>query len=192
MTWLQPVRVELPSSGQVSVYSATVDPLATIEAPAQFSVNAGHIYRLRVTDMPEFPDVEVYPSIEILDRLHPPAGQEANYPIPIVLSAADLKEAIDGRMVTRVIYLEDPKFASQLDRLRAEVPQTIAPTDNALQEAGKLGRPGDCANRWSSAFWLRHAHIVSSAPAERSTSELLFRRVPALFASPTEDNQASA
>ncbi len=141
MTWLQPVRVELPSSGQVSVYSATVDPLATIEAPAQFSVNAGHIYRLRVTDMPEFPDVEVYPSIEILDRLHPPAGQEANYPIPIVLSAADLKEAIDGRMVTRVIYLEDPKFASQLDRLRAEVPQTIAPTDNALQEAGKLGRP---------------------------------------------------
>lgn len=141
MSWLQPVRVELPTSGTVSVYSATTDPLATIAAPAQFSVNAGHIYRLRVTDMPEFPGVEIYPSIEILDRLHPPAGQEANYPIPVVLSADDLKEAIEGRMVTRVVYLEDPKFASQLDRLRAEVPQTVAPTDNALQEAGKLGRP---------------------------------------------------
>ncbi|MFN9718339.1 MAG: hypothetical protein ACK58L_06585 [Planctomycetota bacterium] len=141
MTWLQPVRVELPSSGQVSVYSGTVDPLATIDAPAQFSVNAGHIYRLRVSGMPEFPDAEVYPSIEILDHLHPPVGQAANYPIPIVFSAADLKEALDGRMVTRVIYLEDPQFASQLDRLRDEVPQTVAPTDNALQEAGKLGRP---------------------------------------------------
>lgn len=141
MSWLQPVRVELPTSGMVSVYSATSDPLATIAAPAQFSVNAGHIYRLRVSEMPEFPGLEIYPSIEILDRLHPPAGQEANYPIPIVLSADDLREANEGRMVTRLIYLEDPKFASQLDRLRAEVPQTIAPKDNALQEAGKLGRP---------------------------------------------------
>lgn len=139
--WMQPVRVELPTAGTVSIYSASPDPLATITAPAQFSVNAGHIYRLRVSEMPEFPGVELYPSIEIIDRLHPPVGTAANYPIPVVLSAADIQQAIDGQMVTRIIYLENPRRAALVDPLRRQTPLTVSPTDNALQEAGNLGRP---------------------------------------------------
>jgi len=139
--WLQPVRVELPTSGTVSVYSASPDPLASITAPAQFSVNAGHIYRLRVTDMPEFPGVEIYPSVEILDRLHPPAGTAANFPIPIVLTENDLQQAIKGQLVTRIIYLENPRTASMIDPLRRQGLRQIVPTENALQEAGFLGRP---------------------------------------------------
>ena len=87
-SWLQPVRVELPTAGTVSVYSATSVPNAVLATPAQFSVNAGHIYRLRISEMPEFPNVEVYPSIEILDRMHPPTGRAGDYPIPIVLTEA--------------------------------------------------------------------------------------------------------
>jgi len=139
--WMQPVRVELPTAGTVSVYSASPAPLATIDAPAQFSVNAGHIYRLRVTGMPEFPGVELYPSIEIIDRLHPPAGTAASYPIPVVLTEADMQQAIDGQMVTRIIYLENPRRAALVDPLRRQSPRTIDPTENALQEAGHLGRP---------------------------------------------------
>jgi hypothetical protein len=138
--WLQPVRVELPSGGVVSVYSANPEPLATIAAPAQFSVNAGHLYRLRISEMPEFPGVEIFPSIEILDRLHPPHGTEANYPIPVVLTQADLREAVEGALVTRVIYLEHPRLAASVDPLRREFPQTVAPTQNALQEADQMGR----------------------------------------------------
>ena len=59
-SWLQPIRVELPTDGTVSVYSAMPEPVAMLATPAQFSVNAGHIYRLRIADMPEFPNVEVY------------------------------------------------------------------------------------------------------------------------------------
>ena len=139
--WMQPVRVELPTSGDVSVFSASSDPLATIAAPAQFSVNAGHIYRLQISNLPEFPGEEIYPSIEILDRLHPPQGSTGNYPIPIVLTEADLKEAIDGRLVTRIIYLENPRNAVALDPLRRGSPRTLSPTQNALQEAGRFGRP---------------------------------------------------
>ena len=140
-SWLQPVRVELPTAGTVSVYSATSEPNAMFASPAQFSVNAGHIYRLRIADMPEFPSVEVYPSIEILDRTHPPDGRAADYPIPVVLTEADIREAIDGRMVTRVVYLEQPQLAAMLDPLRREIPQSVDPADNALQEADRLGRP---------------------------------------------------
>jgi hypothetical protein len=140
-SWLQPVRVELPTGGTVTVYSATPEPVATLSTPAQFSVNAGHIYRLRIADMPEFPNVEVFPSIEILDRMHPPDGRASDYPIPVVLTEADIREAIDGRMVTRVVYLEQPQLAAMLDPLRREIPQSVNPTDNALQEADRLGRP---------------------------------------------------
>lgn len=140
-SWLQPVRVELPTDGTISVYSASPEPVAMLANPAQFSVNAGHIYRLRIADMPEFPNVEVFPSIEILDRMHPPAGRAADYPIPVILTEADIREAINGHMVTRVIYLEQPQLAATRDPLRREIPQSVNPADNALQAADRLGRP---------------------------------------------------
>lgn len=139
--WLQPVRVELPTAGTVSVFSGTPAPNATLASPAQFSVNAGHIYRLRIAEMPEFPGVEVYPSIEILDRLHPPHGRETDFPIPVVLTEADIREAMDGHMVTRIVYLEQPQLSASFDPLRREIPQSVNPAANALQEADKLGRP---------------------------------------------------
>jgi hypothetical protein len=58
-----------------------------------------------------------------------------------VFTEADLKEAISGRLVTRVIYLENPRTAAELDPLRRGSPKTITAEQNALQEAGVLGRP---------------------------------------------------
>jgi len=140
LSFLQPIRVELPTDGTVTVYSGSPEPRGVGATPAQFSANIGHLYRLRVSDMPEFPGEELYPSIEVLDRLHAPEGSATSYPIPVVLSADDLKEAIEGRLVTRVIYLENPRLASPADTLRSE-PANLNPTDNALQEAGLRGRP---------------------------------------------------
>lgn len=139
--WLQPVRIELPTEGSVSIYSASPEPAGMLTTPAQFGVNAGHLYRLRLADMPEFPGVEIYPSIEILDHLHPPAGLENDFPIPIVISADDLRLALAGKLVTRVVYLEQPQMAATLDPLRREIPQAVSPADNAVQEADRLGRP---------------------------------------------------
>lgn len=139
--WLQPVRVELPTAGTVAVYSASPEPTGLLTSPAQFSVNAGHHYRLRLSDMPEFPGAEVYPSVELLDHLHPPVGQEQDFPIPIVFSTDDIRLALSGKLVTRVVYLEQPQLAAMLDPLRREIPQSVAPADNALLEADRLGRP---------------------------------------------------
>ena len=54
---------------------------------------------------------DVYPTIELIDRLHPPQGKELRYPIPIEITAADLRLALTGKYVTRVIYVEDPHRA---------------------------------------------------------------------------------
>jgi hypothetical protein len=140
-TWLQPVRVELPTDGTVSVYSASQRPEAELAPPAQFSVSVGHVYRLRVADMPEFPGLEVYPTIELLDRLHPPLDRINDFPIPVVISEEDLRIALAGQLVTRVIYLEQPQLAAPLDPLRRDFPQSVDSDGNALLEADRRGRP---------------------------------------------------
>ncbi|MEY2727623.1 MAG: hypothetical protein RLZZ458_3490 [Planctomycetota bacterium] len=140
-SWMQPVRVELPSEGTVQLYSGQPQPVLTGNSPAQFAVGVGHVYRLRVADLPELPGVELYPSIEILDRLHPPAGREHQFPIPIVLETADLKAAADGLLVTRVIYLERPQTAAGDDPLRREEPLTLPSRENLVAAAALHGRP---------------------------------------------------
>lgn len=140
-SWLQPVRISVPGGAEVSVYSGTGEPAGVTAAPATVAVNPGHTYRLRLAKMPEFPDAELYPSVEVLDRLHPPPGQAHRYPIPVPFSADDLRLALAGRLVTRVIYLEQPQLAQQLDPLNREVPQAVLPSANVLQEADRLGRP---------------------------------------------------
>jgi hypothetical protein len=140
-SYVQPVRVEVPGGGEVSVFSASAQPSQIMDAPAGFAVNAGHVYRLRIRDMAQFPGVEIYPSIEILDRLHPPAGREYDFPIPIPFSEDDIRLALDGKMVTRIIYLEQPQLAQALDPLRREVTQAVEPAMNSLREADRLGRP---------------------------------------------------
>ena len=139
--WLQPVQVSVPGGGDVSIYSAAAEPMASTASPALVAVNAGHTYRLRLANMPEFPDAELYPSIEILDRLHPPAGQENRYPIPVPFTRRDIERALAGKLVTRVIYVEDPETAQLLDPLHREIPQSVSPAENALQQADLLGRP---------------------------------------------------
>ncbi|MCH2200354.1 MAG: hypothetical protein MK102_00170 [Fuerstiella sp.] len=140
-SWLQPVRIQVPGGAEVSVYSGPGEPAAIATSPARVAVNPGHTYRLRLAHMPEFPDAELYPSIEILDRLHPPAGKEHKYPVPVPFSRDDIRLALAGRLVTRVIYLEQPQLAQQLDPLNREIPQTVLPSENVLQEADRLGRP---------------------------------------------------
>ena len=139
--WLQPLQVEVPGGGQVDVFSGGNQPVGTGYSPMLAAVNVGHVYRLRISGMPNYPGLEIFPSIELIDHLHPPAGRENEFPIPIVLTQKDIRLAEAGQLVTRVIYLEQPQIAQQLDPLRREIPQAVEPRDNALWEADRLGRP---------------------------------------------------
>ena len=55
--------------------------------------------------------VEVFPTIEIIDGIYAPPGQEGRFAIPVDITEDDLRLAADGKFVTRVIYLEDPQHA---------------------------------------------------------------------------------
>ncbi len=135
----QPIRVVLPSKGTVTIYgNPTVRPLSQ-SAPAGFAVGVGYTYRLQISGMPEFPRARLFPSIEIIDRLHPPKGLANQFPIPIEFSREDIELALEGRFVTKVVYLEQPQLASPLT---SPIPvQTVSPDRNAVAEADRRGRP---------------------------------------------------
>lgn len=139
--YVQPVRIELPSIGLVTYYGGSAENATLTHSPSQASFVVGKTYRIQISGMPEFPGVELYPSIELFDRLHPPTGREHEYPIPVNFTVEEIETAIDDRLVTKVIYLERPQTA--VPKAPDEVIHVadLSVTDNLLQAADQRGRP---------------------------------------------------
>jgi hypothetical protein len=106
-------------------------------------LQVGPVYRLSIADIPNFPDVEIFPSVEVIDRLYPPHNLALRYPIPIELTLDELELAARGAFVTRVIYVEDPQQALPVAQRRdSEQPWMEAPRgEDPLVTADRFGRP---------------------------------------------------
>lgn len=140
MGYYQPVRLE--SIDGISIAPAIEGLFAQPQpAPLLVGLLIGEVYRFRVTRIPLHPGAEVYPTIEVIDRLYPPEGLAHRFPIPIELTKEELELALEGKLVTRVIYVENPQNALP----RSEGPhqryfETRAVVD-PLEVADQLGRP---------------------------------------------------
>lgn len=155
--------------------------LPTLDAPVMVGMLVGAVYRIRVTGIPFRPGDELYPTIEVIDRLYAPAGREHRFPIPIVLEESDLRAALQGSLVTRVIYLEDNEVASPIAARRGEQRVLdVGPTDNALKTADQLGRP------------VAILRIGSRVPAslQGDLTDFLYGCPPWIPVTPVPDRQA--
>lgn len=140
--FFQPVQIRLPSDGQVSFYSSDQPQPVTSPAPAQAGLLIGPVYRVRIAGLPEYPGVELYPTIEVTDRLHPPAGHEDDFPIPVEITREEIEAALQDRMVTKVIYLESPQEANVMEQLDGRIITFDTPGHaNLLDAADQMGRP---------------------------------------------------
>lgn len=139
--YFQPVEVRAP--GGVLVSLAVENMFAAAQpAPMKAGLLVGAVYRLRITNLPDRPGAELFPTIEVINRLRPPPGQEARFPIPVELSADEIEFALQGKMVTRVIYLEAPDSAIPVvDDPKRQFNFEVGPTENPLEVADRLGRP---------------------------------------------------
>jgi uncharacterized repeat protein (TIGR01451 family) len=111
---------------------------------ATVGLRRGVGYRLRLTNIPYRPDAELYPVIEIVGHLHRPEGIDpGKYPIRVVFNQDDLDDTVDRkRLVTKVIYLEDPDQAIPFRVSKDQVSVlTLSPTEPPLRIASALGRP---------------------------------------------------
>ncbi len=139
--YFQPVEIKGPPGVLIAPAAG-----GAFEEPRPGTLTAGMligaVYRLRVTNVPLQAGIEVYPTVEVIDRIYPPVGQEFKFPIPIELTQEELELAISGRFVTRVIYLEDPERAVPVAREADEQAYfEVKEGDNPLEVADSLGRP---------------------------------------------------
>jgi hypothetical protein len=139
--YYQPVEIRGPKQCEISVV-ADGQFVAPQSEAVQTGMLIGPVYRLRVTGIPGREGEEVYPTIEVINRLYPPKGEELRFPIPIELTAEDLKLALDGKFITRIIYLEDPRAAyPQQEDPNNQFTYEASPKDDPLVVADHLGRP---------------------------------------------------
>ena len=95
-------------------------------------------------NIPERPGRELYPVIEVVGHLHRPEGIDpGKYPIRVIFNQDDLDDTLDrSRLVTKIIYLEDPDQAIPFRMPKDQVPVlTLSPTEPPLTVARALGRP---------------------------------------------------
>lgn len=137
----QPVAIRAPQGTRIAP-AAGSDFIEGRGDQLNVGLAIGAVYRFRVTEIPGHPGLEVFPTIEVVDRLYPPAGQVLRFPIPIELTQDELLAAAEGRFITRVIYLEDPALAPAIARKDEEQPWIEAgPGEDPLAMADHLGRP---------------------------------------------------
>ena len=139
--YFQPVEIKAPSGALISLAVAGQfdQPKA---APRRAGFLIGQVYRLRVMNIPRNAGLEVFPTVEVIDRLYTPRGQQQRFAIPVELTLEDLELALQGKFVTRVIYLEDPNSALPVrDDPDAQSWFEVGPGRDLLATADALGRP---------------------------------------------------
>lgn len=139
--YYQPVEIVVPTTAIVSVAEA-----GGFSRPHQGRLLAGMlvggVYQLRIANIPQMEGEELFPTVEVIDRLYPPAGMAPRFPIPIVLTEEELRAAADGRFVLRVVYIEPPQAAMPQQWPADSQPYFDVPAgEDALHVADRLGRP---------------------------------------------------
>jgi hypothetical protein len=144
---LQAVRVILPTEGTVIFYSSARQKPLVRATPAQAAIALGHTYRLEI-QVPnpnrfdrENAEISLYPTIELVDVLHPPEGLEEEFPIPIAITEEEIALALEGRMVTKVVYLEPASAANPLTIHQRNPTHQVSARSNVIEEADLRGRP---------------------------------------------------
>ena len=138
--YFQPIKFSGPKGTQFAL------PQGGVMSPAESDLMAGlligNVYRFKITGIPGAPGAELFPTLELIDRTYPPPGLATSFPIPINLDEVDLEEALAGRMVTRVVYLEDQQSAAPLPT-RPDNPHALDVEyhQDPLETADRLGRP---------------------------------------------------
>jgi hypothetical protein len=140
MGYFQPVAFHGPQGTQFAL--AQSDGFLETAEGLQAGLMIGSVYRFKITSIPGYEGAELFPTIEVIDRTYPPPGLATKYPIEVYIDQEDLMAALDGQMVTRVIYLEDPQTASPLPQTAvSERPIEATFYQDPLEVADRFGRP---------------------------------------------------
>ena len=139
--YFQPVQIRAPFGSAIAVSQEGEFDLE-YPSPAQFGLRVTETYRFKVSQIPLLDGVTLYPTVEMIDRLHPPPGRKQEFPVVVELTIQELRQAAAGSLITRVIYLDDPRNPSfELSGSKHQPFFEVFPQEDPLTVADELGRP---------------------------------------------------
>ena len=108
--------------------------------PARYSFPQGAIYRLKLSNIPGRPGIELYPTLEIAPPVPRTEAYLAHSFIPMQLTEEDFDQVQSGNFVTKVIYLPDPEFQElALAGVETLVSTRLDPGVDPIVEADRRG-----------------------------------------------------
>ena len=118
------------------------DETSGLTAPKEYNFLQGQVYRLRLTQiLPNFPGRSFYPTLEISPVTPKTLTYLAHASVPLSFADEDFRQAADGNLVVKVIYLPDPAFQdfAALGGADEIVSTRLEPGADPVAEAQKRG-----------------------------------------------------
>ncbi|HEX3146686.1 MAG TPA: hypothetical protein VHR66_01205 [Gemmataceae bacterium] len=135
------VKVGVPDGSKVT-WHPTGKEETTTAGPV--GLRPGYTYRFQLTDVPGPTGTVLHPSIEVRGVLVPRPGLEdvSKHPVPIEFTENDIDRVLQGRMITKVYYLEDPEKAVPVAGVAGHALEFPAESvEEAIKDARGRGRP---------------------------------------------------
>jgi hypothetical protein len=139
------VRFVGPAGMKVTWYAPTPDGKAGfgpqyLEAPGRYNFSQAAIYRLKLSDIPDLPGVELYPTLEVVPANARTTTFLAHSAVPVSFTAEDFQQVASGNFLVKVIYLPDPQFQDLAGTgLEEIVSSRLEPGVDPIAEAHKRG-----------------------------------------------------
>lgn len=139
--YFQPVEVLAPEGTQIA-FAGSGKFLPGDKDCAMAGLLIGQVYTLKLTEIPlQDEAAELFPTIEVIDRLYPPLGLERKHPIEIEITQDEIEAALAGNFVTKIIYLEHPLQALAIQGGPRDQRVQVVKTQDPLKFADIQGRP---------------------------------------------------
>jgi hypothetical protein len=139
------VRFVRPSGMKVQWYTRTADCKegysdTPIDVPGRYNFLQAAVYRLKLTNIPGQPGLEIYPTLEVVPANPHTEAFLAHSAVPLSFSPEDFRQIASGNYVVKVIYLPSPENQDLAFAGPDEVVSTqLAPGEDPLKEAMRRG-----------------------------------------------------
>lgn len=111
-----------------------------IVAPGRYNFAQGAIYRLKLSNLPGRPGVELYPTLEVVPGNPKTEAFLAHADVPIAFTEADFKAVAERNYIVKVIYLPDPQYQDIAGAGIDEIVSTrLEPGQDPVKEALRRG-----------------------------------------------------
>ena len=108
--------------------------------PGRYNFSQGAIYRLKLTDVPDYGGVPFYPTLEVAPASPRTDAYLTHNAVPVEFTNEDFDQVSAGNFVTKVIYLPDPQHQElAIAGVETLVSTRLDPGVDPIAEADRRG-----------------------------------------------------